>query len=148
MSPTLTRSPAPLARAGPARRLIPAIAALVAVYVLLFQTLRMPQVVPRLSIVNPHDWRANVEVAGAGNAGWMPLLGVDRQGIRDLQQVYDHGTTWRFRFTYGNVDGGELRMTRAELAAANWRVQVPEQFAQRMRQAGIAPSARLQPAAP
>jgi hypothetical protein len=105
-------------------------------------------VVPRLSIVNPYEWRAHVELAGAGNAGWMPLLGVDRQATRELQQVYDHGSTWRFRFTYGNVDGGEIRMTRAELVAANWTVRVPDQFAQRMRQAAIAPSSRMQLASP
>lgn len=140
MSPTLTRPHASPARARSGRSLLPGLAVLLAVYIAVFQALRMPQVVPHLTIVNPHDWWANVEVAGPGGSSWMPLLGVSRQGERQLLEVYDQGSSWRFRFSYANVEGGELTLSRHDLAAANWTIRVPDQFAERMRQAAVPPS--------
>jgi hypothetical protein len=123
--------------------LLPGLAALLAVYIVTFQSLRMPQVVPRLMIVNPHDWFANVEVSRGGGGSWMPLPGVDRQGTRQLQEVFDQGSTWRFRFSYATVDGAEVTISRNDLAAANWTIRVPDQFAQRLQQAAMAPSSQL-----
>lgn len=143
MSPTLTRPPASPARARPSGSLLPGVAVLVAVYIVIFLTLRMPQVVPRLTIVNPHDWFANVEVTSGGANHWTALLGVDRQGTRQLEEVYDQGSTWRFRFSYANVDGGEMTISRHDLAAANWTIRVPDQFAQRMKEAHLPASSQL-----
>jgi hypothetical protein len=142
MSPTLTRPPASPARAKPARALLPGLVALLAVYVLLAQSLRMPTVVPHLAIVNPHDWRANVDVTDAGHHGWVRLLGVERNGSRELHDVFDQGDTWVFRFSYGGVDGGEVALTRKDLAAAGWTVTVPDSFATSMRAASLLPSSR------
>jgi hypothetical protein len=54
--------------------------------------------------------------------------------------VIDQGEQWVFRFTYGGVDGGELVVPRTELEASGWKVTVPQQFAERMRAAGVGPS--------
>jgi hypothetical protein len=148
MSPTLTRPPASPARAKPGRALLPGLIALLAVYVLLAQTLRIPAVVPRLTVVNPHDWWATVDVTDGGRHGWVRLLGVDRNDSRELREVFDQGERWVFRFSYGYIDGGEMSLTREQLAAANWTVTIPDAFADRMRAAAVPPSASEGPSGP
>ena len=72
--------------------------------------------------------------------GLIGLATVGRERTRAVEEVIDQGPSWIFRFSYGGVDGGELAMSRAELERARWTITVPEEFAARMRAAGLGPS--------
>jgi hypothetical protein len=107
---------------------------------LVFAASRLPSYVDNVTVANPHQWDVGVEVAGAERDGWLGLGSVDRTASHEFQQVIDQGQQWVFRFSYAGVDGGELVVPRSELEASGWKVTVPEQFAERMRAAGVGPS--------
>ena len=115
-------------------------AAVVAVLALVSSGSRLPAYVDDITVVNPHQWDVGVEVTGAEREGWLVMGTVDRGASHDFEHVIDQGAQWVFRFTYGGVDGGELVVPRSELETSGWKVSVPEQFAQRMRAAGMSPS--------
>lgn len=115
-------------------------AAAIALMSLVFAASRLPSYVDNVTVANPHQWDVGVEVSGAERDGWLGMGTVDRTGSYAFQQVIDQGQEWVFRFSYAGVDGGELVVPRSELEASGWKVTVPEQFAERMRTAGVGPS--------
>ena len=117
-----------------------AAAVVVAMVALLWPGGRLPSYVDAITVVNPHQWDAEADVTGAGRDGWFGMGSVERTDSHTFEQVIDQGEQWVFRFTYGGVDGGELVVPRTELEASGWKVTVPEQFAERMRAAGVGPS--------
>ena len=82
----------------------------------------------------------NVGLAGDAGESALPLGSVDRATFLALNDVLDQGGNWVFHFSYGGVDAAELRLTRAELAAADWTVTVPATVAGRLRDAGLQPT--------
>jgi len=112
----------------------------VAIVALLLPGSRLPSYVDAITVVNPHQWDAEAEATGTERDGWLGMGMVDRNASRRFEQVIDQGEQWVFRFTYGGVDGGELVVPRTELEASGWKVTVPQQFAERMRAAGVGPS--------
>jgi hypothetical protein len=142
MTPTATRPLPSLDRLRP-RRVLVAVLAVVAVAVLAIAVapwFRTESPVARLTIDNPTVYQVNVEVSGDGG-GWLDLGAVDRQGSKTAEEVTDQGARWVFRFSYGGVDAGEVAVARTDLAAAGWHVTVPDTVGQRLRDAGLAPSA-------
>jgi hypothetical protein len=141
MSPVATRPrPAPSqSRRNLDMALIAAAVAVLALLVVMPAT-RLPSFVDRVTIVNPHPWSVHVDVTGDGRDGRVALAGVGPERTRTVTAVIDHGETWIFEFAYGGADGGELVVNRAELEDAGWRITVPEEFAARMRAAGMEPS--------
>jgi hypothetical protein len=99
-----------------------------------------PGHVERVTVDNPHEWAANVDVAGIDKNVWVGLGTVDRQTTHTLEEVLDQGRQWRFRFSYGGAEGGEVAISRSELERKGWRVEIPDTFEERMRAAGLAPS--------
>jgi len=112
----------------------------VAIVALLLPGSRLPSYVDDITVVNPHQWDAGLEVTGTERDGWLGMGTVDRNASRRFEQVIDQGEQWVFRFGYAGVDGGELVVPRAELETSGWKVTVPQQFAERMRAAGVGPS--------
>lgn len=95
--------------------------------------------VDRVVLVNRTDYDVVVDVTGSGDGGWLPL-GLARQGQSTVwREVADQGPTWVFRFGYGGADAGWLTISRAELARGGWRVEVPQDAANRLRAKGIVP---------
>jgi hypothetical protein len=115
-------------------------AAVLATLAFLLPASRTPSYVDEVTVANPHQWDVGVEVSGAERDGWLGMGTVDRTASHGFQQVIDQGQQWVFRFSYAGVDGGELVVPRSELEASGWKVTVPEQFAERMRAAGVGPS--------
>ncbi len=115
-------------------------AAAILLMALLLSATRGPSYVAVLTVVNPHQWDVGVEVTGAQRDGWLGMGTVDRTASRGFERVIDQGEQWAFRFSYAGVDGGELVVPRRELEASGWKVTVPEQFAERMRAAGVGAS--------
>jgi hypothetical protein len=143
MSPVATRPrPAPARRRSDILGLLAAGVGLVAALGVLFLAMDAPPHVERVTINNPHEWSAAVEVSDERQQGWVGLGIVNKGVTHPFEEVLDQGRTWVFRFSYAGVDGGELRVSRADLQRSGWKIAVPDEFATRMREAGLEPSAR------
>ena len=116
-------------------------AALIAGTLVTIQATRLPSFVPRLSVVNPTPYHVEIDVTGAGGDGWLNLGGVRRESTKHLYEVIDEGDRWVFRFSYGGVDAGQVTIPGDQLRAGGWRVTIPWAAADRLRAAGLTPSA-------
>ena len=54
----------------------------------------------------------------------------------NLVRVYDSGDVWVLRFAAQGKEGGEVRVTRAQLAGDGWNVVIPEQVGAQLRANG------------
>jgi hypothetical protein len=128
-------------RRDPRRLLAAALVALaIAVMLVLLATLlRGPDRVSSVGIENRGPYLVDVEVTGAAHDGWLGLAAV-RPGERfDVHDVVDVGSRWTFHFTSGPHEGGELTLTRDELARAGWRVAIPASVESRLGAEGAPP---------
>ncbi|HEV3402359.1 MAG TPA: hypothetical protein VG078_11110 [Acidimicrobiales bacterium] len=100
-----------------------------------------PLFVSELTVTNPLVYKINVEVKAPGREGWSLLGTIPRETTKTLEQIVDQGPQWLFRFSYGGEVGGEIAISRTELRAKDWRVTVPLEVGDRLRQAGVQPSA-------
>ena len=100
------------------------------------RALASPSVVPHVTIVNPTRYALDVNVGDGSRGGWMGLAAAGRQTSTDVAEVIDQGDTWVFSFASQGEDGGQVRVTRHELARAGWRLEVPEAVAARLQAAG------------
>jgi hypothetical protein len=62
-----------------------------------------------------------------------------------MREIIDHGDVWIFRFAGQGHDVGEVRLTRSDLAADDWVLNVPASVAQRLRDAGVSASLSQRP---
>jgi hypothetical protein len=100
-----------------------------------------PSYVARLTVVNDTQYNVNVEVTGGAHDGWLDLGSVSRERTRTLEQIVDQGERWVFRFSYAGVAAGEVALDRTELSRQGWRLTVPVEVGERLREAGLRPSA-------
>ena len=95
-----------------------------------------------LTVENPSPYTINIDVTSAKRDGWFDVGSVRRENRRTFEQTPDPGDQWVFRFSYGGVDAGELTVSRDQLARDGWRIVVPAEAAERLRQAGLSESVR------
>ncbi len=100
-----------------------------------------PRAFRRLTVENPTAYLINVDVTGAERDGWLDVGSFRRERTRTVEELTDQGPHWVFRFSYGGVQGGELTVTRDQLVRDGWRVGVPPDVTQRLRDAGLHESA-------
>ena len=142
MNPTATRTnPVRPRRAGRILGLLVGIGLAAALAAAVAPALRDPANVARLTIDNQTVYQLNVEVSATGDGGWADLGTVGRQRAKAIAQIADQGERWFFRFSYGGVDAGRVVRTRAELASGRWTLSVPAEVGDRLRSAGMPPSA-------
>lgn len=99
-----------------------------------------PPTVDRITIVNTTGYDLDVDVAGRERGSWLPVS-IAEAGSEDVaEQVTDQGEVWIFRFLHWGEPVGELSLTRAELEQDGWRVEVPEEVEERLRELGRPPS--------
>ena len=132
--------PAPVGSGRSALALLAGGAALAFVILFVMPAMESPPHLARITIDNPHEWPASVEVTGTGQGGWVGLGTVERQVSHTFHEVLDHGDQWRFRFSYAGTPGADLTISRSELDQRDWTVTIPDAFGERMRAAGLAPS--------
>ncbi|MFN2504702.1 MAG: hypothetical protein ABR540_10855 [Acidimicrobiales bacterium] len=101
-----------------------------------------PSFVPRLTIDNPTVYQLEVELGRPGHDAVVGLGPIRRESTRHFEEVGDQGDRCVFRFSYGGQPGGELVVSRAQLEEARWRIVVPTQVGDRLRDAGLPPSGR------
>jgi len=98
-------------------------------------TLRTPDTV-RLTVDNPLAWRAEVSVRPADSSSWTGAGAVSRDGRLDFLELPDQGSDWVLRFSYAG-QSQDIEITRDQLAAQDWTVEVPETLARALRAAGV-----------
>jgi hypothetical protein len=119
---------------------IAVVAALVAI-VLLRPVLEPGPFIGRVTVVNNSAYAYDVDVAGAKGGDWMLLGTAAERGSTDVADVFDQGTTWKFRFSTQGRVVGEIDQNRADLERAGWRVVIPDRFADLLRGGGVVPTA-------
>ncbi len=114
---------------------VAAVVVLVAAIVLLDE----PDRVARLTITNRSEYEVDVSVASAGHRSWLLLPGVAVNGTSEYHDVLDQGRTWVFAFRAQGHEGGEVSMSRSDLARSNWTIEIPAAVIDRLRTAGAPP---------
>ena len=102
--------------------------------------LRDPEVVSRVTVDNPSQLEVNVSVRPADAPSRLLLATVPPTTSASNLDVLDQGDDWIFSFSSGGIEGGTLRLSRAKLAAADWRVTIPESVIQRLQSATYVPA--------
>jgi hypothetical protein len=106
--------------------------------VTMVQLVRGPRFVERVGVTNRSSLPIDTDVTGAGRDGWLSIA-IARPGERvTTRDVVDQGDTWIFRFRFGGHDGGELRVSREELARAGWTIVIPGRVLKRLARADAA----------
>lgn len=100
---------------------------------------RGPKFVDHVSIANPSGYDLNVDVTGAGRDGWLPISVATGGRTTTTRDVVDQRDTWIFRFSYAGSPGGQVSVSRSDLAKRGWRIEVPQDVAERLRAAGVQP---------
>jgi len=116
------------------------IAAGVAAFMAVASALRLPPHIGTVVMSNPHEWHVDVQVTSPHRKGSLPMGCVERNTTKSFGEVLDHGDTWVFQFSYGEVGGGRLVTSRSDLQRAQWKITIPDECAQRMHKAGASPS--------
>ena len=96
--------------------------------------------IPRLTYENPTDYALDVEVSSGPGQGWTTAGFVGQRSTGVAEEVPDQGDVWLFRFDSQGETGGDLRLTRAELEAAGWKVTIPAEVGRRLAEAGAPPT--------
>ena len=129
-------TPARTVRVG----LVATVAVVVALAVLATLLSRGPSYVPRLTIDNPTLYQVQVHVLPPGENATLALGAPPREQIHTVEQVIDQGAAWEFRFSYGRHDAGSITVSRDQLERDGWRITVPPEVGERLREAGFTPS--------
>jgi hypothetical protein len=114
--------------------------ALAAMAVLLAACSAPPPTVDRITIVNPTDYAIDVHVSGRDQDLWLPVGIVDAHTEDVAEQVIDQGDRWTFRFLYSGDPLEEVSLTRPELERSGWRVVIPHELGELLRELGEPPS--------
>ena len=86
--------------------------------------------VERVTVVNNSVY--DIGGAGTGDGGTLSLGTAPARTTTDVKDVIDQGSTWVLHFTAQGEDGGELRIERAALDRAGWRVVIPTAVTERL----------------
>ncbi len=139
MDDLLTISRPEMRARGP--ELVPAIVVSLVVGVLLILaalSLHTPDTV-QLTVENPLPWRAEVTVRAADSGSYTGAGAVARESSLVFQELPDQGDLWVFSFSYaGHTE--DLEVSRSDLAANGWSVEVPEAFGNQLQDSGVAPT--------
>ncbi len=108
-------------------------AALLAVTVLI----PSPQFVHRITFENHTPYHLDVAVTDAGRHGWMGIGTAERNRRTDLDEVYDIGDVWVFRYSAQGHDSRTFTVTRAALESHDWRVAVPDALTAEFGASGV-----------
>jgi hypothetical protein len=94
--------------------------------------------VAEITVANPTDHTAMVEVAGDDGGGWLGLGRIQPGSDRTFGEVIDYGERWTFRFVHPE-HREEITVGREELVGNDWRVEVPARYGERLAEFGVEP---------
>lgn len=144
MSPPTAVRPSQPQQAGSLLRqlrpvhLIGALAAL-ALVVLVMRLFTETSYIERIAFENPTAYDLSIEAGGPDRGGWLAIATARRESTTVAEEVLDIGDEWVFRFSAQGESGGEVRLTRAQLASDDWRVCIPERVGQQLQAVAAPP---------
>lgn len=97
-----------------------------------------PGHVAEITVANPTDHAAFVEVTGDDEGGWLRLGRISPGSERAFGEVVDFGERWTFRFVHPE-HREEITVGREELVGNDWRVDVPARYGERLDELGVEP---------
>jgi hypothetical protein len=97
--------------------------------------------VDRITLVNQTDYDVLVDVRGIDDSSWLALGIANRNSQTVVEEVFDQGETWVFRFSYAGEALGQDRVKRSDLLGNRWRYGIPERVGQILKDKGYPPSA-------
>jgi hypothetical protein len=100
-----------------------------------------PRRVP-LTVANDTDYELTIGATSPGDDSWLPILVIDPHQERARAGTIDQGPEWVFRFSGQGRDGGQVTISREQLAADGWRFEVPSEVARRLEAQGATPPPR------
>jgi hypothetical protein len=118
---------------------MPNIASVVLVGFLMAACSGAPPTVERIEIVNPTDYDVAVDVSGPDRQGWLPLSVAEHRSSVTVSEVIDQGERWSFRFRHFGEAVGEISLSRDQLEANEWLVEIPAEVGERLRDLGRQP---------
>jgi hypothetical protein len=101
---------------------------------------RIPKTVDRLTVSNPSQFNVLVEVSDGDGTGWTTATIAGHDRVTVARDVIDQGNAWTFRFSVGSLPGGEVQVSRDDLASSGWRVEVPNAVIDHVHELGAAPA--------
>jgi hypothetical protein len=96
-----------------------------------------PHFVHRITFDNRTPYHLDVAVTDARHDGWMGIGTAERGQRTDLDEIFDVGDVWVFRYSAQGHDSRTFKVTRSELEAQDWRVQVPDEVATDFGTSGV-----------
>lgn len=90
-----------------------------------------------LEIVNETRRDIHVSVRGAGERGVVGIGTVGADQTYRFGEVVEHGDRWVVFFSSAGVHGGELNLTRQELADRGWTITVPSEVDRELARADV-----------
>jgi hypothetical protein len=93
--------------------------------------------VPKIEIENPTDYDLMVDVRGGDDSSRLQL-GIAKKGRGSVtEQVIDLGEDWVFTFEYLDEEAGSVSLKRSELESARWKVVIPAEIGNRLKEKGV-----------
>lgn len=96
-----------------------------------------PNTVTALYVDNQLEWTVNVDVAASPTGARLGLGTVPRGNRTTYESVLDQGDSWVIVFEYAGVEV-PVEVSRRELAAGAWAIEVPGELGDRLADADIA----------
>jgi hypothetical protein len=97
----------------------------IALLVVVARFLEPPSVVADITVDNSTRYDLAIEVSSGDSAGSMAVGSARRIASTTFQEVVDQGDAWTFHFSAQGTDGGEVRISKADLAKAGWKLTIP-----------------------
>jgi hypothetical protein len=116
------------------------VAAIVVFVVISHLATTSPKTIPRLAVANGSVYDLDIDVTGANRDGWTGVGTAKAHSTKEFHDVIDQGNAWVFHFAGQGQDGGELQISRKDLARKSWHIDIPDAVAQRLHSAGASPS--------
>ena len=93
-----------------------------------------------LEITNSTDRRIHVSVQAPGDRTVLGVGSVAPGESYRFLEVLDQGDHWLVIFESAGVEGGVLHLSHAQLVAADWVIEVPDEVDRRLAADGVGPS--------
>jgi len=134
-APTVQSPPAPPAERRPVIEWIALLVVVGLLVVTMVVLVRGPDFVHHVGVTNRSNLPIDVDVTSGQRDGWLAVAAARPNGSVTTREVIDQGGTWIFRFRSGGHNGGELRVSRGELARAGFTIVIPQRVTDRLAQA-------------
>jgi hypothetical protein len=112
----------------------------IAAFIVLSELMTSPPTIHRLTLANETPYDFDINATDKTRDGWTGIGIANAHSTKEFNDVIDQGHTWIFHFAAQGQDGGEVQISRGELARNDWHIDIPAIVAQRIRATGASPS--------